>query len=1746
MPGNGKSAYLWSLGEVVPNRVEGGFRFTELGLGFQRHHTELSQKLTVAKKGGWSRTEVKGKGDQKREIAGGEMDLFQVHRARLLGARHGLQVRSMDLPGETVAQDSGFKIDSDAQEEGVALKSFIERSSACLIVARAGIVEGHKDLYDRVPPPPTLRDLRNFIQRSLSLLKEGDQSSTAIVLTACDEITSEEWRDKLGFGKRRVSRKERWEQARLFLLEHIEGLGSVFEAMPGLRVMAVSPFGQDPEGNKERVAVNPKPKYVLDPLLWVLEREFSRREASRAAIRKRIALMGMAAMCLVAGVATHLVTSPLFRALGRGGVTSPASVELSEVPTAALAARKGLSLPGLFSEAVRSARATGAKGAKPALRALATLDSGGYFFSRAFLEVSRLDAQLGAGVEAAGSVGADSLARELSLLEELGGNLDRYGQTMLDLRRLERAAGSISSPGDAATGALLGGLEANPQLALQHGGDLLIGAWRAWSDAGLRKNGVEQGLLQMEAARAVLPVVEWRRVWEVVAPEMVGALLRSGEPGFEDTLLRVFSAGGPEPEMERIGRDALSGLLERGESRPESEEGQAALRFGAAFSDRRALQVALPECLPMVLDTLIRGRKTGQLLRLDRSILGGLSASTAAPTLAAEWSVITTASRLELESRLRSLLSLVLDGFVASDPAGSLALFERFRYVVGVAAGRARVLEERVAPLLAEAAAFLLEQDELVDELSASDLRGLLDAILRDTSEEGVLRVCRVSEGLDRRQAALGVEGLTELLVGLRRWADVADASGVDVPGASVVAAEVDRLGERLVAETLDEVPSIDAASLARTIACRYLIPLEPRDAAVLEGNALVICEELLSRGEWGHEASLAMASLLAPHPAPQALLDGWGRSRSLFTELKATADDRLDRGAVPQVATLFRAMTALDPSGLERYLLATSDGGARSRGLTHALLIARVEGGLQPSDPTGEILRRAARRALDQRLSVLADSVRIGPDELSELDALVALGGTVRASGSGGLSSRAMGRLHLEWMLAAAGDAAQDRPKEARARLARIDRTGPVDARVFRRAVAELDLGVPEGPVTSLSDVMAGLFEVRARGQQEDLGVRTLIDDALREILRSDADIEGLEGYVDCLEVLLGEAPEVLARPELKAPLAARLKSVAAEAAGRGDLPLTTKVWRLGARFREQGLADLGTWPLADGGVASKLLGGSALARTDGWSPSAMGAAHAELLSSPGVDSTVVVRIEQAMVRGLIEDLRGMKGEAALRQATFTTSLLVAIRPSGPTSGAADRAWVDLVGEVFSWTLLEAPSPARLTAFERVVSDGQDSELADRVLGQVQAISPSADTAHALLVSAGSSTRPALFTPILSRWTRLDCPLTVGQAASAVSAFRSDLEWPAGTVDQVIRWLVSAAKRDIRAVTGPQVLSAQALTDWAGGLGELLDASRFLPAPRSGSSARSALEAGYADAVRGALKSGDAVRGALNNAAGARRVASLADALKSHPVVAEPANLFLIREALYANNWGEFARRSERIETASLSVKLVQFASVAAAGTRVELTGGGTAFLLNDEVSAGDFRTFLDAMMTEPRRVATIAAACGASSIRSLDDLLRQSPEKRLEDPRVAARGMSLDAALMYAEWSGCDLPTLEVMLECWGEGLFPWGGAWDPSRTNTGERGVGRGPADLEVVDASRGDLRHLHGNVSEFVLSQDGLDEVLLFGGDVSRPGLTVTRARCTRSFSPSSKDRTPASTPREFTGLRLMAVPPLEIR
>ena len=203
-----------------------------------------------------------------------------------------------------------------------------------------------------------------------------------------------------------------------------------------------------------------------------------------------------------------------------------------------------------------------------------------------------------------------------------------------------------------------------------------------------------------------------------------------------------------------------------------------------------------------------------------------------------------------------------------AEAAETLALFERFEYVIGLAAGRARVLEGRIAPLLAEAGALLLERDDVVNQLSASELRVLLETVMRDTSEEGVIRVCRVSEGLDPRQAALGVSGVTELLVGLRRWTDAAEAADADV--LRVVAAEVDRLGERLVAETLDELPVADVATLTRTIACRYLIALDPADAAVLDGNALVICDELLTREQWDHEASLAMASLLAAHPDPR------------------------------------------------------------------------------------------------------------------------------------------------------------------------------------------------------------------------------------------------------------------------------------------------------------------------------------------------------------------------------------------------------------------------------------------------------------------------------------------------------------------------------------------------------------------------------------------------------------------------------------------------------------------------------------------------------------------------------------------------------------------------------------------------------------------------------------------------------------------------------------------------------------
>ena len=154
-----------------------------------------------------------------------------------------------------------------------------------------------------------------------------------------------------------------------------------------------------------------------------------------------------------------------------------------------------------------------------------------------------------------------------------------------------------------------------------------------------------------------------------------------------------------------------------------------------------------------------------------------------------------------------------------------------------------------------------------------------------------------------------------------------------------------------------------------------------------------------------------------------------------------------------------------------------------------------------------------------------------------------------------------------------------------------------------------------------------------------------------------------------------------------------------------------------------------------------------------------------------------------------------------------------------------------------------------------------------------------------------------------------------------------------------------------------------------------------------------------------------------------------LADALRPHPLVAESANLFLVREALRAGDWDEFERRSEAIATPALSLKLKQFAAVASVGTLVPMTGGGAAYLLNDEVSAGEYRAFLDAMSSEPDRVRVLPRSPGRP--RSRDRRPGSAVARRGSGESAAGRkGNELDAALTYAEWRGCELPTLDVML--------------------------------------------------------------------------------------------------------------------
>ena len=387
-----------------------------------------------------------------------------------------------------------------------------------------------------------------------------------------------------------------------------------------------------------------------------------------------------------------------------------------------------------------------------------------------------------------------------------------------------------------------------------------------------------------------------------------------------------------------------------------------------------------------------------------------------------------------------------------------------------------------------------------------------------------------------------------------------------------------------------------------------------------------------------------------------------------MFAELERTSDDRIGRGSVAQVALLFRAMAAVDPVSFEGYLLASSDGAARSRALTSSPLIGRVVSGLDASDSTIEVVSKAALRAIEQHMTAFGDSVRLSPAELRQVGALVPLGAPAVVADRGGLSRLATARLQLEWLLVAASDAGEGRVEEAASRLLAAQGLGSIEPGIFRRAVAELEGGALRSGA-ALSDVMSGLLQVRAAERTEAHLVRECVDDYLREILLSDAEIGSVSVYADALAVLLDEAPQLLAQPELTAILGSRL-SAAAAGAGRGDLALATEVWRLGARFRTEGLAAFDEWPPPMPEWPPSSHGKLAVPRTDG--RQALSGQPTHPPSSPGIDGAVVARLERAMVRDLIGGLAGLDGEEALRQATFAS--LVATRATGSLAGIEER----------------------------------------------------------------------------------------------------------------------------------------------------------------------------------------------------------------------------------------------------------------------------------------------------------------------------------------------------------------------------------------------------------------------------------------------------------------------------------------
>ena len=1697
-PDQGKTAYLWALGQQFTERLYGGLEFTAKRPSFQEHWTRLDRSMRE----GWERT-------ADTSIVGGVLDLFGVCRQGVFGKFFGrihLEVTSMDIAGELIREVGRFKTDSTSAPELIgAVRQQIAEASACFIIVRAD--QMLQDSRQRASSAMMIR-------QSMPLLQPG-HTRTAIILTACDGISDPDWRERLGFGGPGSGKNlsDRQSAARDFLFQCDPLILDALQKHADVKVFPVSAWGYGGEIHGETRTVGAaKPQYVEDPLVWVLEREFQRHEAMRSRRRRKAALWAASLVSGLAAAASHAVVAPYVAAIGgvRGPLDHVAS-RLANLPTWVMSVDRSGMEPALYAEAVASAQDGRFADAVASMAVLSKIGDGSYFRSRAALEVARvrLDKQIAALSTSDDVVKADQRREYLSSQRSsVDLSSDRYAKVVMDYRFLMAVALQARQPSDAPTSEVVEALAKNKVLAVQHGGDLgrlLFAGWHA----GLlgepeRFGGALSGL---ESLRRLVPSDSWAEIAGDALKVLVADSIDALGAGDERAMLSLIRWNGGKAEFQKSVADACQQELE---TRFEASTGSRELRdcFADACVESADLSSALQGLQLYVVDSLVDRRDDKGLQQLRSASVPNVSSKPSLQMAVADWaSMLPSALFQPIKSMDRLLLAYATDsGSRNGDEAADR--LARFEFVAGLFCKRAPAVKAHVSILEAQAAMSLALRPGFLEKIHPVRVRWVTRKAIHKEVSVDRQAVESLAQSVADRAVEMPLASLAVIVEELITSLGHAEFESADY------AAGLRGLASALVRQNVDSSFTNTSNSLMQVVVCWRVASPGTSERRNFQVAALGIVNNLAQTEQWDPLASDALSRLLPDAEDRDAFLASVERREFLAGHLADAFRAHLIAGRPEMAAAAFRSAHALDASGLASQLSPEGKSGLFFSAGMMATLPASL-GALAgvPSDRaallamvSADVEMLASKPALEATGTLLFSLSRL----LMQDDASVAdLDTTARA---------ALQEMELVRALRAC---ARGNAVEAEESLGASARWQALGQDVVSNAVGKI--GMP------IDAVLSGLFGLESTISSEAKARLQACNALIVAVVQQGGFVESGDRLAAALERL---AARPVSRPVRSVPLFSVVEASCLAAAKSGQWDLLMSLWQIATRLSRGGWITDSAWPAASSDIALALLGSSELLKADGWGIPIADASLRKALKSSDLDLAGVWLLRERLGVGACCLLAR---EPAQIPCDFEAEL-TRLRASAAGS-VSRRAALDLTAAML---LLEDSSEASLAGIARIREGvaallamdlqhdmplGWESELFDslkakqlppiaRPLASLMKVPSRRDSKLALvnlvtLACSGREDSAVLFGPTMELVLAGRPASSLTDAMSLANKARSLGELPADICAAMTAWMGKACEASVdswkRADTARA--SMKQLVDLVEAFDTLCARSQ---SPRWSRELQDRISSRMAVVFRGV----------------GREMWDLAEEMfVSRPALM--ASLAAIRVDLSIRGGDLASARSaaERLDDGPVSLHMRSFLADCASMNRVLIGSERVVYLARSEVTVGEYAEFTKALRSDPDLLPRLAGDVGmrlsSNPSVELEKLMPGETTAELSDPAMPVHKINWWGARLYAAWRGHELPTVEALGAAWGDDAYPWGPQWDPNLTNTSERYASgqsvvlmKAPSFVTAQAPTGSEFHALHGNVAEFCSDASASGEVVLFGASAWSRGQSVKNGVFTR--------------------------------